>query len=112
MSLVKMKEEINSPCVSSESLPLAPGKLAVDKLTVGILFPHFGLKLQSVFYSMASPVEITDFLITRILSILINWISDICLQCWLICQPKWEAVFNIFSAYVCLYRIRQGLQHI
>lgn len=38
ISLVKMNEEINSPYVSSESPPLAPGKLADDKLTVGILF--------------------------------------------------------------------------
>lgn len=33
-----MNEEINSPYVSSESPPLAPGELADDKLTVGILF--------------------------------------------------------------------------
>lgn len=38
ISLVKMNEEIKSPDVSSESPPLAAGKLADDKLTVGILF--------------------------------------------------------------------------
>lgn len=43
-----MNEEINSPYVSSESAPLAPGKLADDKLTVGIL-SHSDLNLQSVF---------------------------------------------------------------
>lgn len=70
-----MNEEINSPYVSSESPPLAAGKLADDKLTAGFLFPTLTLSC-AVFPRMAPPVEINDFLITGFVHKLINWVGN------------------------------------
>lgn len=73
ISLVKMNEEINSPYVSSESPPLAPGKLADDKLTVGILFlPPTETCRQ---YLQHHPACLKPF--TGFVYISIYWIGDV-----------------------------------
>ena len=81
--------------MSGESPPLAAGKLADDKLTVGILF----LTLTRVsFYSTVPPVEVTDSLITCFVDILINWIRDICLSGFL----DWMHLKYLYIEILCI----------
>lgn len=64
-----MNEEINSPYVSSESPPLAPGKLTDDRMAMGILFLTLTLT--------CSQWKCSDFVVAGFVYILINWISGI-----------------------------------